>query len=63
MTRGAANGNSIVGVAAALTRVFAPPAVSTKSLPIHSMSASTSVYDAMLAGTTHSDAPLRALSR
>ncbi|SLH31442.1 Uncharacterised protein [Mycobacteroides abscessus subsp. abscessus] len=41
-TRGAANGSSRVGVMASLILILAPPALSTCSLPTHSMSASTS---------------------
>ena len=62
-TRGAAKGNSIVGVIAGLTNFLAPPAESIRSVPTHSTNASTSAYDAMFAGTTQSAAPATACVR
>lgn len=53
-TRGAANGNSSVGVWASLRWIDCGPRLSTCSVPTHFTSASMSEYDAMFAGTTHS---------
>ncbi|SKY67913.1 Uncharacterised protein [Mycobacteroides abscessus subsp. abscessus] len=55
-TRGAANGKSSVGFIAGLMTAVVPPTFSVCSLPTHSTRSSTSVYDAMLVGATHSAA-------
>ena len=62
-TAGAANGKTSVGESAGRSSVFWPPADSTTGEEIHSTSASTSAYDARLAGSTHRAAPFDAWSR
>src|SRR5699024_12594391 len=57
------NGNSSDGVRAGLTTCDTPPLTSVCSSQIHDASASTSVYDPIFAGTTHSLAPARAWRR
>ena len=60
-TRGAAKGNTRVGVNAGLVTFTSLPTVTFCSVPIHSTRESTSRKEDMLAGTSHSFAWAEAL--